>query len=133
MRNQRWIVPLRDGKHHPDLRLDVTDEAIVYDRFSTPDQGKEGRDSKRRQKSRNELAAEHHGLRVNWNLRASDFGISSFRGKNYEKGALGALKEAFDKGDIPRFTKVITESIDRITRASEFDATNTFHTGPHCC
>lgn len=45
-----------------------------------------------------------------------DIGVSAFRGKNAEDGALRRFLDAVEDGDIPRGSYLLIESIDRLTR-----------------
>ncbi len=45
-----------------------------------------------------------------------DLGVSAFRGDNHIKGALGLFHSLVDKGEIPRGSYLIIESLDRFSR-----------------
>lgn len=89
--------------------------AYSYLRFSTPEQ-MQG-DSFRRQTS---LAAEYaakHGLELDTQLTFHDLGVSAFRGKNAEKGALALFKDAVENGQVPVGSFLLVEDLDRVSRA----------------
>lgn len=83
-----------------------------YVRMSTELQARGG-DSLRRQTVLVERFAKLHGLRLAPPMR--DLGISAFRGKHRQKGALGPFLTAIKHGEIEPGTLVI-EAIDRLSR-----------------
>ncbi len=96
--------------------------AFSYIRFSTKIQSKG--DSTRRQL---ELAQDYcsiHGLILDSSLR--DIGVSAFRGKNKNKGALSIFIEKIASGEIPKGSTLIIESLDRLSRELVTDALETF-------
>lgn len=95
-------------------------KAYSYIRMSTLDQ-RDG-DSTRRQ-----LAATHdyvaaHGLDLADIIQ--DIGVSAFRGKNAEFGALAGFLEAVSDGLVAKGSYLIVESLDRISRSNIFEAMN---------
>ena len=46
----------------------------------------------------------------------TDSGVSAFHGKNSANGALGAFRKAVDKGDVPKGSFLLVESLDRLSR-----------------
>lgn len=93
--------------------------AYSYVRFSTPEQAK-GR-SYDRQIELASAYAEEHGLELA-DLTFKDLGVSAFRGKNAQTGALRAFLKALEDGDIPSGSYLLVESLDRITRNSIIEA-----------
>lgn len=88
--------------------------AYSYVRFSTERQ-RLG-DSLRRQVE----LAETYCLKANLNLQAvsyQDLGVSAFKRKNIEKGALAAFILAVENGAVPRGSFLIIEQFDRLSRA----------------
>lgn len=85
-----------------------------YLRFSRPEQ-KKG-DTVRRQLEASARYAQEHGLQLDKNLTMMDKGLSAFRSKHIEKGALGVFLGAIEKGKVPRGSYLIVESLDRLSR-----------------
>lgn len=96
--------------------------AYSYIRFSTPDQLKG--DSLRRQLESSRAYAEQHGLLLDDSLR--DIGVSAFKGKNKEEGALGSFLDLVNAGSIEKGSILIVESLDRISRETVSDALTQF-------
>jgi DNA invertase Pin-like site-specific DNA recombinase len=97
--------------------------AYSYIRFSTPEQRKG--DSFRRQITLARTYAAEHGLRLDESMR--DEGVSGFRGKHRrETAALGAFLKRVEKGDIPRGSYLLVESLDRLSREEVVDALRLF-------
>lgn len=99
-------------------------KAYSYLRFSTPDQMKG--DSFRRQTELSRKYAEENGLDLDDALSFQDLGISAFRGKNAEDGALGAFIEAVNQGRVKRGSFLLVESLDRLSRQSPYKAFRQF-------
>lgn len=89
-------------------------KAYSYTRMSTPEQLKG--DSRRRQEERANRYAEEHGLEIV--DRFDDFGVSAFKGKNAELGALSEFTRLVDNGAIEAGSYLLVESMDRLTRQS---------------
>src|SRR5687768_15174583 len=87
-------------------------KAYSHTRMSTPEQLKG--DSKRRQEDRARRYAEEQGLEIA--DRFDDFGVSAFKGKNAELGALSEFTRLVDDGTIERGSYLLVESMDRLTR-----------------
>jgi DNA invertase Pin-like site-specific DNA recombinase len=102
------------------LALSTTRGAISYARFSHPSQIET--DSLRRQAERTRQVVEAFGLELDATVRFADLGISAFKGANRRKGALADIIEAARSGAIPRYTKLIVESVDRISRQDPYAA-----------
>lgn len=94
--------------------------AYSYLRFSTPEQAKG--DSTRRQIELAERYAAEHGLTLDSNLRMTDEGVSAFRAKNVRAGALGRFLRAIDDGLVEEGSYLLVENLDRVSRASPWDA-----------
>ena len=84
-------------------------KAYSYIRMSTPDQIKG--DSLRRQLARTREYAERNGLDLIESF--DDIGVSGFRGKNSELGALARFKSLVEQGEIVSGSYLIVESMDR--------------------
>lgn len=86
--------------------------AYSYLRMSTVEQIKG--DSLRRQLERTRKYAKEHGLVLDESLQ--DLGVSAFRGKNKEKGALSRFLAMVQSGQIERGSRLIVENLDRLSR-----------------
>lgn len=89
-------------------------KAFSYLRMSTDLQLKG--DSRRRQLEASLAYAEAHGLNLANNGQLEDIGVSAYRGANIREGALGRFLEAVGRGDIPRGSYLLVESLDRLSR-----------------
>lgn len=98
--------------------------AYSYLRFSTPEQAKG--DSFRRQLEMAERYAFQHGLTLDTKLRMTDEGVSAYRAKNVRQGALGRFLRAIDDGHVEDGSYLLVESLDRVSRASPWDAMPVF-------
>lgn len=87
--------------------------AISYIRFSTPEQAMG--DSERRQWDEAKAYADANGLRLDPRYYA-DRGVSAFRGRNVQEGALREILREAQDGDLPEGTTLIVESMDRLSR-----------------
>ena len=95
-------------------------KAYSYLRFSTTEQAHG--DSRRRQTEMTERYAAKHGLILDDELRMKDEGVSAFRAKNVRSGALGNFLRAIDDGLVPEGSFLLVENLDRVSRASPWDA-----------
>jgi DNA invertase Pin-like site-specific DNA recombinase len=86
--------------------------AYSYLRFSTGDQIHG--DSYRRQTELARAWCAKSGIPLVENYR--DLGVSAFRGKNADKGALKAFLDQVEAGRIPSGSYLIVESLDRLSR-----------------
>lgn len=86
--------------------------AYSYLRFSTADQIHG--DSLRRQTELARAWCAKSGIPLVENYR--DLGVSAFRGKNADKGALKAFLDRVESGQIPAGSYLIVESLDRLSR-----------------
>ena len=102
----------------------MPDIAYSYVRFSTPQQLKG--DSLRRQLEASERYVTENGLVLDETLNLRDLGISAFRGKNAERGALGAFIKAIESGKVKEGSYLIVESLDRISRNEVIEALEIF-------
>lgn len=89
-------------------------KAYSYKRFSSAEQS--GGDSLRRQTQLAERYAAAHGLELDEQLTFNDLGVSAFRGKNAETGALRAFLQAVEVGVVDPGSYLLVESLDRISR-----------------
>lgn len=87
-------------------------KAYSYIRMSTPEQITG--DSLRRQIAAADAYALRKGLEIE--QRFDDIGVSGFRGKNAQIGALKNFLEQVESGKIARGSYLIVESIDRLSR-----------------
>ncbi len=86
--------------------------AISYLRFSDPSQS--AGDSRRRQTTAAVEYAAQNGLILDETLR--DEGVSAFRGRHREDGALGSFLAKVESGEVPRGSYLLIDSFDRLTR-----------------
>jgi hypothetical protein len=99
--------------------MDTTIESYVkrnaysYIRFSSAAQA--AGDSFRRQITRTEEFCQKHDLLLN-KVRFEDLGMSGWKGKNIEKGALGDFIFAAKAGKIPKGSVLVVENFDRFSR-----------------
>jgi DNA invertase Pin-like site-specific DNA recombinase len=87
--------------------------AYSYVRFSTAKQ--ELGDSLRRQVERAEKYCEEEGLQLH-PVSYRDLGVSAFKRKNLEKGALAAFIDAVKTGKVEKGSYLVIEQFDRLTR-----------------
>jgi len=88
--------------------------AYSYLRFSSPEQAKG--DSARRQTELAASYAQRHGLELDESLTFEDLGVSAFRGRNAQEGALAGFLEAVRSGLVAPGSFLLVESLDRISR-----------------
>ena len=87
-------------------------KANSYIRFSRPEQMRG--DSLRRQREAADNWAAEKGLVIDESL--TDLGVSAYRGLNRVQGALGRFHTLVQKGQVPRGSYLIVESLDRLDR-----------------
>lgn len=87
-------------------------EVFSYKRFSSKKQGLG--DSLRRQTEGDKWIA-RNGHRAA-NLTLQDLGVSAFRGKNKETGALGEFLKAIESGRVKKGSILLVENLDRLSR-----------------
>ena len=95
-------------------KSDKTRVAYSYVRFSTSKQ--ELGDSLRRQVSMAEEYCSKHGLELH-PVSYRDLGVSAFKRKNVERGALAAFIDAVKTGKVAKDSYLIIEQFDRLSRA----------------
>lgn len=88
-------------------------KAYSYIRFSTPEQSLG--DSKRRQLAKAREYALRHGLDL-VEEAYEDLGVSAYRGRNKEEGALADFLTAVKDGAVARGSYLLVESMDRLSR-----------------
>lgn len=103
-------------------------KAYSYIRMSTPEQLKG--DSLRRQLAKTDRYAAEHGLDVV--DRFDDWGVSAYRGKNAEFGALARFRDLAQSGEIERGSYLIVESMDRLSRQNVMAAFNVLNSVIDC-
>lgn len=86
--------------------------AYAYSRFSSPAQA-EG-DSVRRQLASAQTYADANDLTLDTTLQ--DHGVSAFKGRNREIGALGSFLRRVEAGEIESGSYLLLDSMDRLTR-----------------
>ena len=89
-------------------------KAYSYIRFSTPDQAKG--DSYRRQFEKAQAYALQRGLDLDAEFSLADLGVSAFKGRNAQTGALRKFLDAAEAQEIRPGSFLLVESLDRITR-----------------
>jgi DNA invertase Pin-like site-specific DNA recombinase len=87
--------------------------AYSYVRFSSRQQATG--DSIRRQLEASRDYCARHGLTLA-DADLADHGVSAFRGRNAVEGALGRFLELVEAGEVPRGSRLIVESLDRLSR-----------------
>jgi DNA invertase Pin-like site-specific DNA recombinase len=106
----------------PTERQAARPKAYSYLRFSSPEQA--AGDSFRRQSEKAAAYAAAHGLDLDTELTFQDLGISAFRGKNVDEGALGMFLAAVRAGAIAPNAFLLVENLDRISRQTARRAAN---------
>lgn len=97
-------------------------KAYSYVRFSTADQVKG--DSQRRQVEAAEAWCKARGVQLVQHYQ--DLGVSAFRGKNVETGALAKFLQLVKLGKIEKGSFLVVESLDRLSRNSIMEALELF-------
>ncbi len=98
-------------------------KAYSYVRFSTPEQAKG--DSLRRQIEQARKWAAQNDVDLDEELTFHDLGVSAYKGRNAEVGALAGFLKAVREGLIPPGSFLIVESLDRISRQTVRKAART--------
>jgi DNA invertase Pin-like site-specific DNA recombinase len=88
--------------------------AFSYRRFSTPEQA-QGHSLQRQTDAADAWCAARN-VELDRELTFEDLGVSAFRGRNVEVGALGAFIRAVYDGRVPEDSYLLVESLDRISR-----------------
>lgn len=89
--------------------------AFSYQRVSSGKQATEGRTGIERQSESFLPFCEVHGLTANADPLV-DKGVSAFKGRHREDGALGAFIKAAEQGTVPSGSVLVVEDIDRFSR-----------------
>jgi DNA invertase Pin-like site-specific DNA recombinase len=89
--------------------------AYSYQRFSSPAQW--SGDSITRQHLMAAEYAKAHDLHLDESLTIRDLGVSGFRGKNAETGALAKFLQAVHSQHVPSGSFLLIECLDRLSRA----------------
>lgn len=95
-----------------------------YIRFSTPEQSKG--DSLRRQLEMSATYAKEHGITMAAESDYRDLGVSAYKGKHREKGALGRFIRDVEAGRVPAGSVLLVESLDRLGRDEVMDQLQEF-------
>lgn len=99
-------------------------KAYSYLRFSTPEQLKG--DTLRRQIDAAQRYSRSNDLDLDTDFTFRDLGVSAFRGKHAEEGALAAFIEAVDTGRVEPGSYLLVESLDRLSRERIMSALHQF-------
>lgn len=91
-----------------------------YLRFSTPEQARG--DSLRRQTTSAEAWCADRGLALDDTLTMRDLGVSAFKGRHAQFGALKAFLDAVEGDRVERGSVLLVESLDRLSREAVLDA-----------
>lgn len=95
-------------------------KAYSYVRFSTAEQLK-GKSLERQTEA--PLAwCNERGIELDTELTLKDLGVSAFRGKNADVGALKTFLQAVQTGTVPKGSYLLVENFDRISREAALDA-----------
>jgi DNA invertase Pin-like site-specific DNA recombinase len=98
--------------------------AYSYVRFLTPDQMKGH--SFQRQVEKATAYAAANGLELDTELALHDLGVSAFHCRNSKTGALAEFLAAVGRGDVPKGSYLLVESLDRISRDEILEAQSLF-------
>jgi DNA invertase Pin-like site-specific DNA recombinase len=98
-------------------------KAFSYVRFSTPEQAQG--DSLRRQVEAARTYAAQHDLDLDQQLTFTDPGMSAYRGRNAEDGALGVFLAAVRDKVVPQGSYLLVESLNRVSRQTVRKAVRT--------
>lgn len=93
-----------------------TKRAYSYIRFSREHQN--AGDSFRRQLKASQEYCARLDLQLDESLNLRDLGVSGFKGRNVEKGALGRFLLACEQGRVPKGSALVIEALDRLSRQS---------------
>jgi DNA invertase Pin-like site-specific DNA recombinase len=98
-------------------------KAYSYIRFSSLEQ-KKGH-SLKRQAEASAAYCEAHGLTLDTKLKLTDEGISAFKGRNKDEGALAEFLRLARRGDVAPGSVLLIESFDRLSRETPRKALRT--------
>lgn len=93
---------------------------ISYTRFSSKRQSR-GKSEERQWDAARDWC-ERNGFELDENI--SDLGVSAFRGKHRNSGALGLFLKQIDEGRVPQGSYLLIEHFDRLTREEVSEATD---------
>ncbi len=97
-----------------------------YIRFSSKKQ--ERGESIRRQREAGQRWMDRHSQHtLDTTLKLRDLGVSAFRGKNKNTGALGKFIQCVQNGTVPKGSILMLENLDRFSREQAFDAATVFN------
>jgi DNA invertase Pin-like site-specific DNA recombinase len=99
---------------------------VCYARFSNAVQ--EGSTSIERQIELAEAYAREHGLELDQRLTLKDMGVSAFYGRNFDEGALGEFSKLIQAGDVPPGSRLLVESVSRLSRMPQWKARHILET-----
>jgi hypothetical protein len=102
----------------------MTTIAYSYIRFSSIAQS-EGYSLERQSMSAQEYA-DKEGLALDTTLKLRDLGVSAFRGKNTERGALNEFMLKVESGEVAAGSYLLIEDMDRLTRLPVMKALTIF-------
>lgn len=100
----------------------MSTKAYSYIRMSSDPQTRG--DSLNRQLTKTREFAAEQGWELDDRLR--DMGVSAYKGKNVEDGALGEFIDLCKRGEISKGSVLIVENLDRMSRQRPIDAFNIF-------
>ncbi|MEM1028340.1 MAG: recombinase family protein, partial [Planctomycetota bacterium] len=100
--------------------LSSAPKAVSYIRFSSKKQASGA--SLARQLEATRAYCEREGLRLDETVALRDLGVSAWSGANAETGALARFLELVNGGEVQPGTRLIVESIDRISRQAPINA-----------
>ena len=98
---------------------------ISYGRFSMPQQAK-GDSTKRQRDLANDYVKENGLPPITDRFRLQDRGVSGFRGKNQNSGALSEFLAMVKSGEIPVGSILLVEDLDRLSRQAPEEALELF-------
>ncbi|HKU17450.1 MAG TPA: recombinase family protein, partial [Steroidobacteraceae bacterium] len=94
--------------------------AYSYVRFSSLEQAK-GKSLERQTEAARKYCATNN-LELDTALSLHDLGVSAYRGKNADVGALNTFLKAVHAGSVPPHSYLLVEAFDRISREAAYDA-----------
>ncbi|MEO1078533.1 MAG: recombinase family protein [Pseudomonadota bacterium] len=93
--------------------------AYLYTRFSSNEQ-EHGDSSRRQLEAAKRYVAENDGLSLDTSY--IDKGVSAYRGKNFNEGALGRFLADYESGRVPPDSLLLVEQLDRLSRDNPLNA-----------
>ena len=112
------------------LPLPTTEDAAMsivysYRRFSSGEQVK-GISLERQTERATAWLSKHPAHTLDTTLRMTDLGVSAFRGRHRDKGALGGFLQAITDGRVSKGSILLVESLDRLSRQEIEEALELF-------